>query len=198
MNSLLTLALGFLKNGDLLSAIAKKLNIEEAQVQKILVIAVPLLIQALSKNVEKKSGADALFEAISEDHDGSILDDPAGFLNNSTLKEGAGILKHVLGSQSKPLAGQLAELSGVDPKIATEVLGMAAPVVMGALGKMQSEGEVDKGSLSGILDAATSMADKQAPGLLGAVKGLLDSDGDGKIDDQIVKMGSSLLSNLFK
>lgn len=198
MSSLLTLALGFLKNDELLGGMAKKLNINEDQVQKILVIAVPLLIQALSKNAESKAGAEALFKAVSSDHDGSVLDKADDFLENPNLKQGTGILKHVLGAQTDPMADQLAQLSGVDPKVAKQVLAMAAPVVLGALGKMQSGGEFDASSLPGVLDSAREMAEAKVPGLMGVMKGLVDADGDGKIDDRVVQMGSALLSNLFK
>ncbi|MBW7856844.1 MAG: DUF937 domain-containing protein [Leptonema sp. (in: Bacteria)] len=198
MTSLLTLAMGFLNNGDLVDGMAKKLKIEPANLQKILVIAVPLLITALSKNSSSTTGANALFNAVANDHDGSILDQADSFLSNPGVAKGGNILKHVLGDQTSAMTDQLADMAGVDPKVANQVLGMAAPVVLGALGKMNSEGGLSASSLPSILTQASEMAESKVPGLMGALKGFLDSDGDGKIDDSMVQLGTSLLSKLMK
>lgn len=198
MTSLLTMAMGFLNDGGLVEGMAKKLKIEPASLQKILVIAVPLLITALSKNSSNATGAEALFNAVSNDHDGSILDEADNFLSNPGVAKGGNILKHVLGDQSSAMSAQLADLAGVDPKVANQVLGMAAPVVLGALGKMNSDGGLSASALPSILSQASEMAESKVPGLMGALKGFIDSDGDGKIDDKVVQLGTSLLSKLMK
>ena len=45
--------------------------------------------------------------------------------------------------------------------------------------------------------SAREAVDKAAPGSMGLISNLLDSDGDGQIMDDVMKLGGGLLGNLF-
>ncbi len=102
-------------------------------------IAVPLILAALARNASQPQGAESLHQAISKDHDGSILDNLQGYLGNPQSANGAGILGHVFGSQQPTLENNLAQATGMDQSSAGGVLETLAPIVMGALGKEQQE-----------------------------------------------------------
>ena len=50
----------------------------------------------MARNTSNQQGAESLHNALQKDHDGSILDNLGGFLNNAQSGPGAGILRHVL------------------------------------------------------------------------------------------------------
>ena len=70
-------------SGDGLSKISKRVGADEKTIGSALSAAMPLLVSALAKNASKPNGAQALHQALSEDHDGSVLNDLSEFLGQS-------------------------------------------------------------------------------------------------------------------
>ena len=60
-----------------------------------------MLVGALARNAQDPSKAGALSNALSRDHDGSVLDDVAGYLGRGDDADGDGILGHVLGGKQQ-------------------------------------------------------------------------------------------------
>ena len=73
--------IGLLQGQDL-QALTSKLGGDEAQVKSGLGLALPAILEALNKNTNTPEGAESLNKALEKDHDGSILDNVTGFLNN--------------------------------------------------------------------------------------------------------------------
>ena len=73
-----------------------------------------------------------------------------------------------------------------------------APLVMGALGRAQRQGNWDADGLARELGAERSRAEEAAPGSFGIFEKLLDADDDGEIGDDVARIGTQLLGNLFK
>ena len=102
------------------------------------------LLNAIAKNVASPSGAEGLSGALDRDHDGSIMDDIAGFLggtrqaNNTSMLNGSGILKHLLGGQQNQVVEMLGKATGLHESQAGQMLMSLAPVVMGMLGRLLS------------------------------------------------------------
>ena len=107
------------------------------------------LLGALSQNAKSEEGAQGIYKALKKDHDGSILNDPMGFLmglnqpNNMRMLNGSGILGHLLGSNVGNVAGMISKATGLDQRTVQKLMPMIAPLVMGAAGKMMLE----KGSI---------------------------------------------------
>jgi hypothetical protein len=74
---------------------------------------------------------------------------------------------------------------------------MLAPMVMGMLGKAKRERNFDIGGLSRTLAGEREAATQASPGLGDLLGGLLDSNRDGSVADDVVKMGGGLLGSLF-
>ena len=68
---------------------------------------------------------------------------------------------------------------------------------MGVLGRTQRQEGFDARGLSDDLTGQRQQAQKRAPDAMGVLESLLDTDNDGQIADDIVKIGSSLLGGLF-
>ena len=158
--------------------------------------ALPLLVAALGRNAGSQDGAASLHRALERDHDGSILDDVGGFFRRGDTSPGAGILKHALGGRTSTVTSGLSQATGLDASAIAKLLPMLAPLVMGALGKQHRAGGGGAGALAGLLASEEDRATQAAPALKG-LGGLLDQDGDGKVGDDIARIGKGLLGGLF-
>lgn len=197
MSSLLEGLMGQL-GGDALGNLASQIGADRNKTQAGVAAALPLLLGALSRNAQDGNGAQALGAALERDHDGSILDDAAGFFGRGDTSTGAGILKHVLGAKTPRVEQGLSKSTGLDAAATGKLLAMLAPMVLGALGKAKQQGGLDASGLAGMLGGERRAMEQKAPqlGMLGA---LLDQDGDGDMDlGDITKLGGGLLGKFFK
>jgi hypothetical protein len=177
--------------------LSRRLGADEHQTSAAMSAALPVLLGALARNSAKPEGAAALHRALEKDHDGSVLDNLAGFLDKPDENTGNGILGHVLGNKRSAVEAGVSKASGLDAQGVTKMMTMLAPLVMGALGRTQRQQRLDPGALAGALGAERQQIEKQSPAL-GGLAGLLDADGDGQIvDDLVGKLGKGLLGSLF-
>jgi hypothetical protein len=194
LTSLLAQALG----GGTLSQISSQIGADEGSTASAISAALPILLGAMDRNTDQPGGADSLFNALQRDHDGGILDNLAGFLGGASSGPGDAILGHVLGGKRRSVENGLSKASGLDLGSIAKLLPILAPIVMGVLGKMQRQQGFDAGGLSGFLTNERRRAEKEQPDAMSALGDLLDTNDDGQVIDDVVKIGSSLLSGFFK
>jgi len=176
-----------------LRQISSTLGADEGQTERAISAALPMLIGALGRNTATTAGAESLTNALGN-HDGSILNNLAGLLTQpSTLQDGMGILGHVLGGKQDAVQAGVSQVSGLDKNSTGQLLMMLAPVLLGALGKVQREDNLDAGQVAGLLQKERENAESN----LGGLASLLDMDGDGSVIDDVMTIGSSLLGGLF-
>jgi hypothetical protein len=174
--------------GSAISQISNKIGADSGTTSKAVSMAVPLLISALARNSSTPDGAQALSQAIATDHDGSILDNLGGFLNNPAASNGAGILGHVLGDRRSDVENGLARSTGLEAGAAGQLLETVAPLVMGALGRTQQQQGLDSTGLSDYLSQQHQQAQASSPGLMGMLGSLLDSNKDGSVLDDVARI----------
>ena len=185
--------LGLLNDKDL-GKLSSQLGVNENDVKLGLVSALPAILQALNKNTQTAEGAESLNKAL-EKHDGSVLNNLSGYLNNPDLNDGAGILNHLFGNQTENVAKAVSKSSGLDSNGSIKMLQILAPLVLGALGKQKKDNNLDASGL----DALTSMlalnlgSNEQTSGIMGLVTNLLDSNKDGAIVDDLLGLASKFL-----
>ena len=170
--------------GDAVNQISSKLGTDPATTQTAIAAALPMLVGALARNAQDPGKAGALANALGR-HDGSVLDDVAGYLGRGDTGDGDGILGHVLGGRKETVQTGLGQAAGLDPAKAGTLLAMLAPLVMGALGKAQREKGLDTGGLAGMLGNEQQRAADAAPGVMGMLSSFLDRDHDGSVMDDI-------------
>ena len=220
---LLTSQLG----GGMLDQLIGQIGADKDQTEAALSAAIPVLVGGLAKNATSSpEGASALFGALERDHDGGILDNLPGLLgslaggggggggglggligaatsmlgggNKKTLDGGA-ILGHILGGKKETVESGIAKASGLDMSKVAMLQPMLAPIVMGALGKLKKQNNLDAGGLAGMLGQEREQLQKKDPKVLGGLMGMLDADGDGSIIDDLAKIGGKgLLGKLFR
>jgi len=130
--------------------------------------------------------------ALSGKHDGGILENLGGLfgggVDQSVMDDGAGILGHVLGNKQPQVENALSSKSGMDAGTIGTILKVAAPLLMGYLGKQTRQNNVSNanglGDLLGNVMGGGETANKQQS----LIESFLDSDGDGSILDDVASM----------
>ena len=169
---------------------------DETTTKNALGAALPAILGAMASNASKPGGADSLMGALQKDHDGSILDNLGGFLGSPNTDDGDGILGHVFGNNRPQVEQNIAQKSGLDLGTIMKFLPVIAPIIMGFLGKMTRQNNLDAGGLTQSLQQEKQAA--EASGFdFGSILGMLDCDGDGDVKDDVMKMGGSWLKKLF-
>ena len=185
--------LGLLQGQDL-GQLAEQVGGNEGQVKNGVMAALPAMLTALSKNTGTEKGAEELNNALEKKHDGSILDNLSGYLSNPDLKDGAGILNHLFGSQTSNVANAVSQSSGLDSNGSMKMLQMLAPVLMGMLGQQKKQNNLDAegiGNLTSML-ASNFGSEAGASGIMDVVTNLLDANKDGNVMDDIMGMVGKL------
>ena len=181
--------LGLLQGQDL-GKLAEQVGGNEGQVKNGVMAALPAMLTALSKNTGTEKGAQELNNALETKHDGSILNNLSGYLSNPDLKDGAGILNHLFGSQTSNVANAVSQSSGLDSNGSMKILQMLAPVLMGMLGQQKKQNNLDAegiGNLTSML-ASNFGSEVGASGIMDVVTNLLDANKDGNVMDDIMGM----------
>lgn len=184
-----------LLNSDLgkqiISGVAGSTGNDTSKTSSALTMALPVLMKAMQRNSATPEGAQGIMGALEGKHDGSILDNLGGLfdggVDESVKQDGAGILNHVLGSKQQGVQQVIGQKSGLDAVAVGNILKVAAPLLMGVLGKQkQAQGLSSSGDVSGLLGGllgGSSSATEQ-----NFLEQILDSDGDGSIVDDVAGM----------
>ena len=174
----------------IISGVSGSTGQSESATGNVLSMALPVLMGAMKKNVQTPEGAAGLMGALSGKHDGSILDNLGGLFQGGVDKnveqDGAGILGHLLGGNQANVENALSSKSGMDAGAVAQILKVAAPILMGVLGKQSKQNNVsDAGGMNALLGGMLGGQPKENQSLISS---LLDADGDGSILDDVAGM----------
>ncbi|MBT8262377.1 MAG: DUF937 domain-containing protein [Bacteroidia bacterium] len=193
----------------LISGASQETKQPEDKTAQVVQMALPLLMGAMKRNASNPQGAAGLMGALDKKHDGSLLDNLGGFFEGGVSEEqkidSLGILGHVLGGSQDNVVGALSQKSGMDSNSVMQILQVAAPILLGFLGKEKKQQNVSSpGGIEGLLGGMLGGGRKQQRKQQSMIESLLDGDGDGSIVDDIAGMVLSgnkkkggLLGSLF-
>ena len=175
----------------IISGVAGSTGNDSNKTSSVLTMALPVLMKAMQRNASTSEGAEGLMGALSGKHDGSILDNLGGLfgggVDETVKQDGAGILSHILGNKQQGVEQVIGQKSGVDAGSVANILKVAAPLLMGVLGKQKKEQNVsNSGDLSGLLGGmlgGNDTANEQS-----FLEKILDADGDGSVVDDVAGM----------
>jgi hypothetical protein len=179
-----------------LQTFATTLNISTDKATTLLGTLSPVLTGALANNAGTNNGAEALLTALKKDHDGSILDNVTEVFSQGGTTDSAKILGHIFGGKKESVIRNAAGALGESPQTIEQGLATLAPVLMGALGKVQKEQGFNVTDLLAMLKGTTESAGNTTVQSL--LTSMLDSDNDGSIMDDVLTMGASALKNMWK
>src|SRR5215470_6135821 len=174
-------------NSDTIKQISQQLETDEGTTNNAIQAALPMLLGGLASNSASEGGLSSLLSALDRDHDGSVLDDLEGYLNDFLSGRGSSILGHIFGGNQGAVEESVSQASGLDLSKVGPMLMMLAPIVMGALGRARREAGIDAGDLPRELGSAAQQTGGDR-GLLGALSSMFDMNRDGSAVDDIAEM----------
>lgn len=182
----------------LIQGLSQKTGNSADQTSGLLSQAMPLILGAMQRNAATPEGAESLKNALNDPRHsgGGVMDMLGGIFGDGAgspeqlESDGAGILNHVLGSKQTQVENALSQTSGMDMGSVSQIIKMAAPVVMGVLAK-QNQSQATASGSNGIGDLIGSVLGGQsgaAGGEQSFIEKILDADGDGSIIDDVAGM----------
>jgi hypothetical protein len=184
-----------LLNSDLgktiISGVSGSTGTDQNKTSSVLTMALPVLMKAMERNAATPEGAQGLMGALNNKHDGSILDNLGSLFNGGVDEdvktEGDKILGHILGQKKQGVEQVIGQKAGLDAGSVDNILKVAAPILMGVLGKQAQQNNVssqnDLGGLLGGLLGGSDTKNEQS-----FLENILDADGDGSIVDDVAGM----------
>lgn len=175
----------------IISGVSGSTGAPKDQTASVLTMAMPILIGAMQRNAATPQGAAGILGAVQNKHDGGIMDDLGGLfqggVDDSVMQDGQGILGHILGGRQTGVEAALSQKSGMDMAQVSQILQVAAPILMGLLGKQVQQNNVQsKGGLESILGGL--LGGGQGSSQQSMIEQFLDADGDGSILDDVAGM----------
>lgn len=187
-----------LVNGSAGQGISKKVGLEPSQLISVTTIALPLILQAMSQNTARNEGADALANALQKDHDGNILNKVDEYVEKTDFSEGESILNHVVGEKKSAISETIGAIAGIDKQKALQVIAILTPILMGLLGQYMNKEKISSQELATNLMDEKNDVEAKAPDAIAMFQKLIDTNGDGKVTDDVVNIGSQLLGAFLK
>lgn len=174
-----------------ISGVSNQTNQPTNKTADVLTMALPVLMAAMKRNASTPQGAEGLMGALNGKHDGSILDNLGGLfsggVDSSVMTDGSKILGHVLGSKQQGVEQIIGQKSGMDTGSVAQILQVAAPILMGVLGKQSRQNNVSSANdLSGMLGGLLGGNDAQEEQSF--LEKILDADVDGSVVDDVAGM----------
>ena len=113
---------------------------------------------------------------------------------HARASNGAGILNHVLGDKRHAIEKSVSKAAGISEAQAGQLAESLAPLLMGSIGKVQQQQNLDASGLQSLLDNEIETIQKKAPPKSGgSLLDLLDADGDGDISNDLLGLAGKFL-----
>ena len=155
MNLLNVLLKALLTDGAI-SALAKKTGIGSAALKKLLPLAIPLLLKALTNNVSSQNGVQSLLGALTQHTSTKSMADQ---IAEADTADGSKILGHILGGNAASEFSNLASQTGLSAnQVSSALSGIAPALLSGLSAATHSSGAAGKVDLSDGLDLGDVMA----------------------------------------
>ena len=184
-----------------LSTLSKAAGVSRNDVEEVISAAVPVLMGQMQKNASTEAGAASLAKAL-KDHAGQDISDPAAFLTNADAKDGAKIIRHILGEDTAKVQKSLAKSTGLKNSQISTILTLVAPLLLTMLGSQKEEENVADNQVGSLLGSLLG-GSGGAGGLVGSLLGggnsssLLGALLGGSNNNQSSSAGSGLGGMLF-
>ena len=145
--------------------------------------AIQSILGGMMKKSSTPAGAQDILRAV-QDQDDGLMDKLGDFLGGggreSELEDaGNGVLDMVFGNHRDGLFGSIAKFLGLDDSIMRKLMTLAAPIVMGVIGKQVKNSALDAVGLGSLLDSQKQHLSGSMPAGLTSALGFGDFLGSG-------------------
>lgn len=183
------------QGGKIVGQVAKNFGVNPTIATTAIGALLPALTKRMKSNSQSDEGLEGLLGAIKGGNHGRYLEDPSLFGREETIKDGNGILGHILGSKdvSRQVAADAAAKTGLDVSMLKKLLPMVAAMTMGGMNKQAAEKESGLGGMLGSLLGGGVAKQRQSSGIDGLLGKMLDADNDGSVLDDVLGMAKKFL-----
>ena len=199
--NLLSLLAGTMLSQSSVNSVSGKTGLSSKQIQKLVMLALPILIKYMTKNASSGDGALSLLGALSQHKNNNSMDQQ---LKDADEDDGAKIIHHILGNKETAVTQDLSAQTGLGTDQIHQVLSILAPGLMSGVSNAAEANAAEAAQAAaaqkpvsplsslltggGIFGSLLGGGREEAPS---AAVNPLDKDGDGRID------GTELLSLLL-
>lgn len=169
------------------------LGADESGVKSAMGAAMPAILGSMITNSSSQKGAEGLLDMItSGGHDGGIFDSLGGLLGGGDttsgfLNSGSGILKSLMGNKLGSVVDVIASVSGMKKGLASSVMSMAAPLVMGMVGRYVKQKALDAIGLGKFLGGQSKHVANALPAGMGSLLGFSADSGMGDRIEEVAE-----------
>lgn len=158
--------------------LTRKTGARQNQIEDLLSMALPALMQGMQRNASTAGGAESLARALDDHADDP--DDVAELLRGANTDDGAKIISHILGGQAESVTNGLSRKTGMSGSQVAQALAASAPALLSLLGTQKRRGSYNSGGIAGMLG---SLMGGSGGGLESIISmAMADRDGDGNSD----------------
>jgi hypothetical protein len=167
---------------DMVAKIARTVGIDPDVAQKVVSAAVPAILASFAGLAAKPAGAQQLSETLEQQRP-DMLSQTTGAIGGPDQKAiadtGTSLLSTLLGGGGlNGLVSAVSNFAGINQSASKTVLGLIAPMVVGALGQQQRSGGLDANGLANLLSSQKDQIAAAMPSglanMMGA-RGMLDA-----------------------
>lgn len=145
--NLLNMLLGSLTNESSVNALSQKTGAKNSQIVNLIIMALPLIIKALTKNASSSSGATSLLGALTQHTSRDSIDRQ---IQNADTADGAAILNHILGNNTSSVTSGLAQQTGLSNEQVSTTLDSIAPAILSGLSAATTQAQNTTGAAGGV------------------------------------------------
>ena len=159
MNLLSMLLSSMLSSGSV-NNLSGKTGLSSQQVAKLVRLALPILLKAMTGNASSASGLASLVGALTQHTSKSSFADQIG---EADTRDGSRIIGHILGSEEDAVVSRLAGESGASADQVSALLSMIAPALMSGVSaaseaQVQSQTQAQAAPAGGIFDLSSMLS----------------------------------------
>lgn len=169
---------------DVLEKISSEINQPIEKTKVGLKSVIPTLLMAIVNKGSTKEGAESLVNMASKHTTPMNVS-----ADSETLKEGNEFLSGIFGNNLASTISNLGASTGLNPGSISKMLGMATPLVMGAIGSKIKNDKLNASGLMNFLSQQKASLMALVPNGLGGITGMQRSDADTSIWPKIVLLG---------
>ncbi len=182
--NLLNMLLGSLTSDSSVGALSEKTGADKSKIVNLIIMVLPLIIKALTKNSSSSSGSTSLLGALTQHTSRDAIDRQIADADDA---DGAAIMNHILGSNTATVASGLAQQTGLSNDQVSTTLNSIAPAILselsaattqvqntsGAAGAVDLSDGLDFSDLMGMFTGGQQTQSSQGGGLLSGLLGSL-------------------------
>jgi hypothetical protein len=187
--------LGNQTGNEAVGQISQQIGADPNATNSAISMALPMIFGAMNQQANQRTDAFGTIVNMATENDGTILDDVAGYLTGSSAmgNMASGVLGNIFGNRQGQVTEQISQQSGLGIGQVANLLMMLAPLVMGYLGRKQTEQNLDAGGLADLIGGHQQQAQSSGNPMMDLVSGFLDSDRDGSSMDDIASLAAKFM-----